>query len=96
MICFCKFQDTTNTLVRHCGSRFFSLPLPGSTMMILDFIHAANTIASTTDLKEVKYGLLLLFCTAFLYVPWKEIPFKKIMTLNICFDCCLISHVFIV
>lgn len=50
---FIFFKDTINTLVRYCGPRFFSVPLPGSTMMILDFVHAANTIASTTDLKEV-------------------------------------------
>jgi len=55
---FCShfLQDTTNVLVRHCGPKFFSLPLPGSTMMILDFIHAANTIASSPDLKEVCFS----------------------------------------
>lgn len=46
-------QDMANVLVRYCGPRFFTLPLPGATMLMLDFIHAANNIASTTDLKEV-------------------------------------------
>ncbi|XP_013400060.1 ral GTPase-activating protein subunit alpha-1-like isoform X2 [Lingula anatina] len=45
-------QDVVNALVRHCGPRFFSMPLPGSTILLLDFLHAANTIASSTDLKE--------------------------------------------
>ncbi|KAI0212730.1 Ral GTPase-activating protein subunit alpha-1 [Lamellibrachia satsuma] len=45
-------QESTNELVRHCGPRFFSLPLPGATMLMLDFIHAANTITATGDLKH--------------------------------------------
>ena len=50
-------QDSTNTIVRHCGPQFFSLPLRGATVMILDFIHAANTIAATPDLKQVRERL---------------------------------------
>ena len=47
-------QDTINVLVRYCGSRFFSMPLPGSTMLMLDFVHAANTIAANTDLMDTQ------------------------------------------
>ncbi len=47
-------QDIINMLVRHCGPRFFSLPLPGATLLVLDFIHAVNTIANSSDLKEVR------------------------------------------
>ena len=44
-------------LVRHCGARFFSLPLPGSSVMIQDFINAAQAIATATDLKGVRHAL---------------------------------------
>ncbi|GAB1601381.1 ral GTPase-activating protein subunit alpha-1-like isoform X7 [Argonauta hians] len=42
-------QDMVNVLVKHCGPWFFSAPLPGSTLLILDSIHAAGTIISSTD-----------------------------------------------
>ena len=58
-----NLQESTNELVRHCGPRFFSLPLPGATMLMLDFIHAANTITATGDLKQV--GLRLLSYVTF-------------------------------
>lgn len=38
-----------NVLVKHCGPWFFSAPLPGSTLLILDSIHAAGTIISSSD-----------------------------------------------
>ena len=40
-------------LVAYSGPRFFSLPMPGSTMLLLDFIQAANGIISAVDLKNV-------------------------------------------
>ncbi|XP_064622191.1 ral GTPase-activating protein subunit alpha-1-like isoform X2 [Lineus longissimus] len=45
-------QDVVNVLVKYCGPRFLAMPMQGSTMLILDFIHAANTIAAVSDLKE--------------------------------------------
>jgi hypothetical protein len=47
------FQDVVNVLVKYCGPKFLAMPMQGSTMLILDFIHAANTIAAVSDLKEV-------------------------------------------
>ena len=47
------FQDVPNVLVGNCGPRFFSMPLPGSILLILDFINAAGTIISAVDYKEV-------------------------------------------
>ena len=41
-----------NTLLRHCGPGFFSLAPPGSTLLLLDFMDAASSVISTTDLKE--------------------------------------------
>jgi len=33
-------------LVRSCSSKFFHVSLPGSTLLILDLIHAANVVLS--------------------------------------------------
>jgi len=35
-----------NVLVRSCSSKFFSIPLPGATMLMLDLIHAASVVLS--------------------------------------------------
>ncbi|GFO04867.1 ral GTPase-activating protein subunit alpha-1, partial [Plakobranchus ocellatus] len=45
-------QDIVNVLVRDCGPRFFSLPLPGCLLLTLDFIKAAGSIISAVDYKE--------------------------------------------
>ena len=49
------FQDVPNVLVSNCGPRFFSMPLPGSILLVLDFINAAGTIISAVDYKEVGF-----------------------------------------
>lgn len=41
-------------LVKYTGPRLFSLNLPGSSLLILDYIHAANVILSSQDI-EVLY-----------------------------------------
>lgn len=46
-------QDAINTVLKFCGARFFSLQLPGYSLLMLDFLHAANTIVSNNDLKGV-------------------------------------------
>ncbi|XP_025103645.1 ral GTPase-activating protein subunit alpha-1-like isoform X4 [Pomacea canaliculata] len=45
-------QDVPNALVSNCGPRFFSMLLPGSFMLIPDFISAAGTIISALDYKK--------------------------------------------
>ncbi|CAL1547567.1 unnamed protein product [Lymnaea stagnalis] len=45
-------QDIVHVLVRDCGPKFFSMPLPGCLLLTLDFIKAAGSIISTTDYKE--------------------------------------------
>ncbi|XP_046445727.1 ral GTPase-activating protein subunit alpha-1-like isoform X1 [Daphnia pulex] len=44
-------QDAINTVIKYCGARFFSLQQPGYSLLMLDFLHAANTIISNNDLK---------------------------------------------
>ncbi|XP_070180609.1 ral GTPase-activating protein subunit alpha-1-like isoform X3 [Littorina saxatilis] len=72
----CNDQDVPNVLVSNCGPRFFSVPLPGSVLLILDFINAAGTIISAVDYKEPPraeavsiLGALLSFPNHFLEVP---------------------------
>jgi len=44
--CVTCWQDVVNVLVRNCSSKFVSIPLPGSTMLMLDMIHAATVVLS--------------------------------------------------
>ncbi|XP_062620262.1 ral GTPase-activating protein subunit alpha-1-like [Saccostrea cucullata] len=45
-------QEIVNVLVRHCGPRFFSMPLPSSTLLIKNFIQAAGVVLSSQDLRQ--------------------------------------------
>ncbi|XP_076637499.1 putative Rho GTPase-activating protein CG5521 isoform X6 [Colletes latitarsis] len=40
-----------HVLVKYTGPRLFSLNLPGSSLLILDYIHAANVILSSQDIE---------------------------------------------
>lgn len=40
-----------HVLVKYTGPRLFSLNLPGSSLLILDYIHAANVILSSQDVE---------------------------------------------
>ncbi|KFM77896.1 Ral GTPase-activating protein subunit alpha-2, partial [Stegodyphus mimosarum] len=46
-------QDIMNIIVKSCGPKFFSIGLPGSTLLIMDFIYAADTVVSSSDVKGV-------------------------------------------
>ncbi|XP_065332020.1 ral GTPase-activating protein subunit alpha-1 isoform X2 [Cloeon dipterum] len=46
-------QPVINALVRHCGTRFFSLMLPGHTLLMLDFMQASNTVIGSNDIRGV-------------------------------------------
>ena len=46
-------QETINIIIKYCGMRFFSLQLPGFLLLMLDFLHGANSIISSTELKGV-------------------------------------------
>ncbi|XP_072030810.1 ral GTPase-activating protein subunit alpha-1-like [Amphiura filiformis] len=45
-------QEIINTIIQYSAPEFFACDLPGSTMLILDFIHAANMIASSPNKHE--------------------------------------------
>ena len=54
-------KDVVNVLIKHCGTRIFSLPLRGATALVLDFVQAANSITAAPDLKDVSdYTILML------------------------------------
>ncbi|XP_014999063.1 ral GTPase-activating protein subunit alpha-1 isoform X13 [Macaca mulatta] len=60
-------QDIVNTIIKHCSPQFFSLGLPGATMLIMDFIVAAGRVASSAFLNaprveaQVLLGSLVCF-----------------------------------
>lgn len=47
-----------HVLVKYTGPRLFSLNLPGSSLLILDYIHAANVILSSQDIEVLNFGLI--------------------------------------
>ncbi|XP_032883035.1 ral GTPase-activating protein subunit alpha-1 isoform X4 [Amblyraja radiata] len=64
-------QDIVNTIIKHCSPRFFSIGLPGATMLIWDFIVAASkvTFSSSLNAPRVEAQILLgsLVCFQNLY-----------------------------
>ncbi|KYO37256.1 ral GTPase-activating protein subunit alpha-1 isoform X5 [Alligator mississippiensis] len=68
-------QDIVNTIIKHCSPQFFSLGLPGATMLIMDFIVAAGRVAASSLLNapRVEAQVLLgsLVCFPNLY---RELP----------------------
>uniref|UniRef100_A0A8C3P8S1 Ral GTPase activating protein catalytic subunit alpha 1 n=1 Tax=Chrysemys picta bellii TaxID=8478 RepID=A0A8C3P8S1_CHRPI len=52
-------QDIVNTIIKHCSPQFFSLGLPGATMLIMDFIIAAGRVASSSFLNELTIKTVL-------------------------------------
>ncbi|XP_043553763.1 ral GTPase-activating protein subunit alpha-1 isoform X7 [Chiloscyllium plagiosum] len=65
-------QDIVNTIIKHCSPRFFSIGLPGATMLIWDFIVAASkvTFSSSLNAPRVEAQILLgsLVCFPNIYV----------------------------
>ncbi|XP_062324670.1 ral GTPase-activating protein subunit alpha-1 isoform X2 [Osmerus eperlanus] len=68
-------QDIVNTIIKHCSPRFFSVGLPGATMLILDVIIAASRVTASASLNapRVEAQILLgsLVCFPNLY---EELP----------------------
>ncbi|KAJ8308029.1 hypothetical protein KUTeg_012903 [Tegillarca granosa] len=55
-------QDVINVLVKYCGAKFFSVGLPGSTLLIQKFVDAVAAVITNGDIKESprKEGLSIL------------------------------------
>ncbi|XP_053701667.1 ral GTPase-activating protein subunit alpha-1 isoform X2 [Synchiropus splendidus] len=53
-------QDIVNTIIKHCSPRFFSIGLPGATMLILDFIIAAARVTSCSSLNAPRVEAQIL------------------------------------
>ncbi|GFG28404.1 hypothetical protein Cfor_11332, partial [Coptotermes formosanus] len=69
-------QAVINTLIQFSGPRFFSLLLPGHTLLLYDFIHAANTIVSSSNLRGTPRTEAVSILGALLCLPntFAEIP----------------------
>ncbi|XP_054712928.1 LOW QUALITY PROTEIN: ral GTPase-activating protein subunit alpha-1-like [Uloborus diversus] len=68
-------QDIINTIVKSCGPNFFSVGLPGCTLLIMDFIYAADTVISSSDVNGVPRTEAMSILGALLCLPniYKEI-----------------------
>ncbi|XP_053141379.1 ral GTPase-activating protein subunit alpha-1 isoform X13 [Hemicordylus capensis] len=68
-------QDIVNTIIKHCSPQFFSLGLPGATMLIMDFIIAAGRVAASSFLNaprveaQVLLGSLVCFPNLYCELP---------------------------
>ncbi|XP_022349587.1 ral GTPase-activating protein subunit alpha-2 isoform X4 [Enhydra lutris kenyoni] len=68
-------QDILNTIIRHCPPRFFSLGLPGFSMLVGDFITAAARVLST-DTPATPHSEALTILGSLVCFPntYQEIP----------------------
>ncbi|XP_018410087.1 PREDICTED: ral GTPase-activating protein subunit alpha-1 isoform X1 [Nanorana parkeri] len=68
-------QDIVNTIIKHCSPQFFSLGLPGATLLIMDFIVAAGRVATSPSLNaprveaQVLLGSLVCFPNLYQELP---------------------------
>ncbi|XP_069065228.1 ral GTPase-activating protein subunit alpha-1 isoform X6 [Pleurodeles waltl] len=68
-------QDIVNTIIKHCSPQFFSLGLPGATILIIDFIVAAGRVAASSSLNaprveaQVLLGSLVCFPNLYKALP---------------------------
>ncbi|KAK7905267.1 hypothetical protein WMY93_017874 [Mugilogobius chulae] len=53
-------QDIVNTIIKHCSPRFFSIGLPGGTMLIIDFIIAASRVTACSSLNAPRVEAQIL------------------------------------
>ncbi|XP_058419308.1 ral GTPase-activating protein subunit alpha-2 isoform X7 [Diceros bicornis minor] len=68
-------QDILNTIIRHCPPRFFSLGLPGFSMLVGDFITAAARVLSTDMLAAPRTEALTILGSLVCFPnTYREIP----------------------
>ncbi|KAL6448716.1 hypothetical protein ACFW04_000500 [Cataglyphis niger] len=77
-----------HVLVKYTGPRLFSLNLPGSSLLILDYIHAANVILSSQDIEAPRteavsiIGSLLSLPAAIVKLPMLQPNGSDIVTMT--------------
>ncbi|XP_020286965.1 probable Rho GTPase-activating protein CG5521 isoform X8 [Pseudomyrmex gracilis] len=77
-----------HVLVKYTGPRLFSLNLPGSSLLILDYIHAANMILSSQDVEAPRteavsiIGSLLSLPVATMKLPMLQPTGSNIVTMT--------------
>ncbi|KAM6144405.1 ral GTPase-activating protein subunit alpha-2 isoform 2-T2 [Erethizon dorsatum] len=68
-------QDILNTIIRHCPPRFFSLGLPGFSMLVGDFITAAARVLGTDMLAAPRSEALTILGSLVCFPNiYREIP----------------------
>ncbi|XP_054551943.1 ral GTPase-activating protein subunit alpha-2 isoform X2 [Talpa occidentalis] len=68
-------QDILNTIIRHCPPRFFSLGLPGFSMLVGDFITGAARVLSTDMLAAPRSEALTILGSLVCFPnTYREIP----------------------
>ncbi|XP_060042035.1 ral GTPase-activating protein subunit alpha-2 isoform X2 [Erinaceus europaeus] len=68
-------QDILNTIIRHCPPRFFSLGLPGFSMLVGDFITAAARVLSSDMLAAPRSEALTILGSLVCFPnTYREIP----------------------
>lgn len=79
-------QSVVNTLVKHCGPRFFSLQLPGFSLLILDFIQATDSIISSNEVRSTPRSEAISILGALLSLPDQilKMPVLTIDTTDLC------------
>ncbi|KAM5177543.1 ral GTPase-activating protein subunit alpha-2 isoform 2-T2 [Callospermophilus lateralis] len=71
-------QDILNTIIRHCPPRFFSLGLPGFSMLVGDFITAAARVLSTDMLAAPRAEALTILGSLVCFPnTYQEIPLLR-------------------
>lgn len=53
-------QNIVYTVVKYTGPKFFSRQLPGYSLLIPEFIEAANTVLSSDDLGPVSIKCIII------------------------------------
>ncbi|XP_014469000.1 PREDICTED: probable Rho GTPase-activating protein CG5521 isoform X4 [Dinoponera quadriceps] len=83
-----KDSNVLQVLVKYTGPRLFSLNLPGSSLLILDYIHAANVILGSHDVEAPRteavsiIGSLLSLPAAMFKLPMLQPKGPDIITMT--------------
>ncbi|XP_072554846.1 ral GTPase-activating protein subunit alpha-2 isoform X2 [Paramormyrops kingsleyae] len=81
-------QDVLYTLMRHCSPRFFSLGLPGFTLLVGDFITAAARVLHSDSMEaprveaQTVLGSLVCFPNLSLHMPFLQTTQENEGTVN--------------